>query len=206
MALAIRQLASIKARAFELTPTPRTGHNHWHDNLELFYHWALVRFSTDKVVYDFQVAEKLDVHRIIADEWIAGLVHSCRAVQHSVRLGGELDNEIAAFQLLPSTKRMAVNINVDEVKSYDPWLHRNYDQILDAARYPDLYIDKYYDVFVNEYYPVYRKARIRPDGSTFVPLTMAEHPRYADNTTTKEYENKIPPEDWRYRIDTYASG
>lgn len=202
MALKIRPLIA-PAKVLELAPTPYVSNRKWVPELALFHSWALMQFGIE-VTLDFLLAQKLNIHRIIADEWIAGLVYSGRAKQHRISVGSELDNEICAFELLPAAKQ-AVRMDASSVIVYDPWLHRDYDNLIGAARYPDLYIDKFYDIFVNEHYALFRKPRVREDGSTFMPISLNEHPRYVDRQTTEAFKDKTPPEEWRWRIDSFVS-
>jgi len=160
----------------------------WEEGINLFHHWALHHFEAGKIYGTFELAEKLNVHRLISDDWWRGLLYSgssgifkhteLRATAHLITYGA---NEAHGFSLKPVKKLIDVEFDLAGLDEYDPWVDRTLDEEIPDAIYADLVIDKFYSVLDNEYFVVKHKSRVRDNGTVFVPLEMSEHPRYADD-------------------------
>ena len=194
----------VQVSALDLAASPYIGSNLWEEGAELFHNWMFDYFSPKDVFPDFQLAIALDVHRIIADEWLCALHFSGRIIDVTDWKG---DIYVSSFRVKAPSKRIkSVKIKVGDLRNYDPWVDRMYDADLPNARFPDYFIDKYYDVFINEHFLAYGKMRKRPNGKTFQPLDMSEHPRHAENSpkTQRHLFGEPPPDSWRDLIDTTA--
>lgn len=193
-------------------PTPYTGANVqldlWTEGLELFHCWACHQFEIGKIYGDFQLAEAMDVHRCIADTWVASLVALGLATSHMVPLvpRNPESDEVFAFALQPPKVPRAVNIDWGGLQDFDPWMDRSLDMEVPDARFPDMFVDKYYHATVNEYFAIMRKTRTRPNNRAFEPIRISDHPRYAAKVPSQEHHhNKPPPIEWRRLIDELAS-
>lgn len=203
------QVPTNQPQTLILDATPFLGKSDelWDEGLKLIHHWMVANFTYGKVYGDFEFAQALGVHRIIGDEWLAGLAAQKRIKSYSAyigdpRMGG--NNEAPAFMMMtPLEPPGKVKLDISKVCKYDPWVDRQFDDDVDAARFPDLYIDKYFEVMLNEYYVLKRNQRVRPNGHYVNPLDFAEHPRYADPKAKKDRPFDIK---WREVISERVNG
>lgn len=207
MALPIRKLLPSE---IELANTPYLADikGYWVDGLKLFHRAIASYFTLDKIYGDFELAERLNVHRTISDEWLAGLVSLGLAERTGIPISRVLSDpaEASGFILNAPIMNHQVKLTIPApLYSYDPWIDRDWDLELEGARMPDIYVDKFYMVAVDEHYIIRRKRRRREDGSLFIPVAIPEQPRYATSHQTRTYEKSIPPIEWRGLIDKAAS-
>jgi hypothetical protein len=180
------------------------GNNYWEEGLDLLHRSLASRFVPGDVYGDFELAQHLDVHRVLADEWILALSRTGRAKSVIKPISTAIVDPAVAtgFALKPATgKPITIDIPSD-LRSYDPWVDRQFDDEIDGARMPDLYVDKFFMVTVDEHYIFRRKTRKRPNGHTFVPLNCSELPRYENPAQTRRYEKCPAPDTWQAAIET----
>jgi hypothetical protein len=210
-----RPAVQVPASDRELTfcPTPFVGPNLrvdlWEEGLVLFHCWAATQFKPGVVYGDFQMAEAMDVHRCLADPWIESLVSIGFAETELVKISPFVpdSDEVHAFRLKPPKQQLTVRVDFGAYTGFDPWDDRELDNEVPDARFADMFIDKYYRVTINEHFAIIRRARSRPNGLTFEPILIGDHPRYAAENAAKAHPfNKPPPREWRSLIDTLASG
>lgn len=203
MALPIRPLQA--PITITLCATPFIGTELWQDGITAFHSWLWQTFG-EVNTGDYQVARELDVHRLIADEWLKGLLVAKLIEERIFHVGPVSggDNEAPGFEIIAPTKRIKAEIVVpDELKAYDPWTNREYDDEIDGALHADMFIDKFFLVSCNEHFLIERKIRIRSNGRLFVPVEHKDMPRYAENPLAP---GQAAPARWQAVIDDKASG
>jgi hypothetical protein len=206
MALAIRPLAPSKI-ILAATPYLSDTKEYWIEGLELFHRALTLKFVPGKLYGDFEVAEFLDVHRIIATEWMIGLVR-CGLAEGIVKpiSASLVDPDAAEGFILKPVRAAPLSIDVpDDLQNYNPWTNRELDLEVSDALMPDLFIDKYYLTSVDEHFIFRRKRRQRENGALFTPVPQTAMPRYENPAETRKYEGKSPPCDWQAIIDKAAS-
>ncbi len=209
MSLLIRPLP--QTQKLELAATPYLeDKTYWIEGLRLLQRAMAPTFTPGKRFGNFEVAQWLDVHRAIADEWIFALIRHELATTCIIPLSATIADCDAAdgFILQVPANRGSVSVTTpSELRAFDPWEDRTLDDVVPDTRYPDAYIDKYYVVGVDESYIVHRKRRKRKNG-IFVPVKPDEHPRYAHTTEAHQDRTRatcIAPIDWKAVIDKAAT-
>jgi hypothetical protein len=130
-------------------------------------------FEPDKTYGEFEVAQRLDVHRIIADEWLTAMVRLELIEPIPVKHRVDPFMQCLAFRIPKAQhvgKKIRVEIEYGDLREYDPWTDRQYDDQLVEAHWPERYCDKYFNAHHHEYYLITGRSRKRPDGTIFVPL------------------------------------
>lgn len=198
MPLVIKPRVQIPAQDFEFSASPYIGDKLWLDGLEMLHQWMAGYFEVGDAFADYCLAEALGVHRCISDLWLACMRGQGMVELHEFYKGNK---EIYApgFILIPVAKPININLKVsNELKNFDPWVDRTLDAEVPDAVYADYIVDKYFDVFLNEFFFYTGHMRKRPNGKTFQPLDLTEHPRHANVKTPSD---KAPDPEWRELID-----
>jgi hypothetical protein len=188
--------------AFDLCASPFIDESElWLDALLILHSWLHKRFKGRTYFGDYEMAKALDVHRVIADAWLAGLVRAGLASHVIVGLRNGNEANATTLKGKPAVKDPRVVVP-EELESYDPWTNRDYDEELPDALYADLYIDKYFEVCSNEYFLIERKLRTR-GSHYFEVVSVSEHPRYANQGSRS---TTPAPESWKDIIEALATG
>jgi hypothetical protein len=197
-----------KSTTVTLAATPYLDDGkYWDEGLDFFHSALALKFGPSQLYGDFEIAQHLGVHRVISDEWLTGLVRTGRAKAVIKPISTAIADPATAtgFILKPHPGKWgAIDVPI-ELQKYDPWFDRDYDNEVDGARMPDLYIDKFFMVAVDEHYIFRRKTRLRPNGRTFTPLSHDELPRYENPAQTRHYEKLAPPDTWQAVIESRLS-
>lgn len=190
------------AQTLEFSASPFVDTELWREGINLMHHWMVGYFEVNQAFPDFVFAETLKVHRAIADEWLIGLKQAgCISSYEFVR-GTNTSIFAPGFIVHPIDGPVHnIELNMGDLQEYDPWVDRTLDKEVPDAVFPDYFVDKYFDVFINEYFLALGYLRKRPNGKTFQPLSVDDHPRHA---TTKKVSIDPPPEEWRRLIDDLA--
>lgn len=192
---------------FELAPSPLIDGKPWTEGLDYFYCWLCQNFGEDEIFPDFELAQKLNVHRVIADEWLVELGRQGYIEHHIRRMSQVADCPAAyGFSRLAPSINIKVALNASSLVGYDPWTDRSLDEEIADAVQADSYIDKFFDLFNDEFYIFNRVQRMRSNRKRFQALSLTEHPRYADPATKRRFENSPPPQEWRQAIEAAANG
>lgn len=185
----------------------------WDEGIRLFHNWMLDHFEPGKLYGDFEVAEKLNVHRVIADEWLMGMLRSGRLFDrlHFIGLRYTEDAPEAHGFILTGIPvgeaRSRVHVDTVSVVLYDPWTMRDFDASVPNAKHADAYIDKYYMIDTNEHFIFRKKPLILNSGHLFVPVSLKGRPRYEDTAEAKIVRaGEAPPASWRDRVEFAARG
>jgi hypothetical protein len=173
--------------------------------VEYFYSWLYQHFQ-DKKFMVYEVAKALDVHRLVAMEWLNALDEIAPSAVNFVT-GGFLVKK--PRELLP-----IIVVKKDE---YDPWTNREYDDCIKSLWMPyfiDEIVDKYYYLYEDEVLENTGKRRQYPDGSYFVPPINArytdDHPINLTEKAKKHFAKKeaaiVPNGSRRERIEARCKG
>src|SRR5438105_1307260 len=134
MSLDIKPL--VQSSALEFSATPYIGTDLWEEGINCFHNWVFNHFTIGTIYGDYQLAEKMDVHRAISDVWLTVLVHRSVVCSHTITLGKSVDApQVHAFEVMvaPVKRRKKLIINFGELTKFDPWEDRSLDEDLPDA-------------------------------------------------------------------------
>lgn len=184
----------------------------WDEGLHLFHCWLIDNFGVGQLHGDFEIAEKLNVHRLVSDAWLGAMVRTGRAQGVIARIGPRSDDafEAPGFKVLPlppGERKVNLHVLANGVQEFDPWTDRSHDDSLPDAQCADAFVDRFYLADTNEHFIFRRKPLILMSGHYFVPVAFKDLPRYADTPEAKELRaGGPPPINWRNRVEQAARG
>lgn len=189
---------------FTFCPTPWVDEPNaemWEDGIGYFHRYLWTQFKED-YFYAYEVAKRMNVHRILVDEWLLytkayGLIDlefTSIAIKNQ---SGE--HEMHTYILREYPDEGCAPIVSPELKAFDPWSDRTYDGDLPNLQFADHVIDKFYDISFDEVLATTSKRRRRPDGSLFVPVPYDKLPR------NKYRMDVLVQPEWREKLEALAS-
>lgn len=141
-----------------------------------FFAW-LSRHTENKPMAKYELAELLDVHRIVIEEWVMALDHLYLLNRETV-----MTNRGTIELLYTKAHHNYILDKYDErpkpCSDYDPWTNRKWDANFCNCWQPyfiDEVVHKYYSVFEDEVYIHTGVRRDIEDNLRFVPLLNERH-------------------------------
>jgi len=148
--------------------------------LRLLCHWLVKHFGPSHELRPYELAQALDVHRVIANPWFCGLKEKGYLIRRLAR------DAMSPVRLKAVTEDVQVSLVVpDDLRDFNPWrdtwpyaayvsnpfsMYPGYEA--NSPCYPEMFIDKYYRVDKDEALKD-GKPRVRPNGRAFKPLVSS---------------------------------
>lgn len=168
------------------------------EDVRMFFAWLLQNYK-DTPFTKHELAERLDVHRVVIEEW-----HFALERNHLVKVRSLTTGRGHITRYVPDdTSRFGdaymdgvVHIFAKEASQYNPWINREWDKYFYDIWYPyfvDMIVDKYYNVEEDEVYLLTGKRHVK-DGKAFYPLinkrSEHDHPIYLKAAYKKKVYSK----------------
>ena len=173
-----------------------------HDMLRELLTWMTGHFKPGTIYGEFEIARAMNVHRVIVNEWLSGLVE-CGYIVSEVIKNDLLDLQVLAVYI-PADKhkehKRPSSLSFTNLQDFDPWTDRSLDGVVHDAYRPQDYVDKFYYSMHHEYYLVKKQQRVRPNQHMFIPY------RSGVFETWKQNGREAPPLSVKDELDKLVSG